>query len=137
MAHRAGETAISKQGRNREGQAGSSRLNGILTLLILGVLVFVGVKIVPVYITNYQFHDAMLAEARFALSSYPKKSDTDVQDDLYKEATKDGIDIKHDDIKVLINGSLVTITLDYAVPIDLKAYQFTLHFHCLADNHTI
>lgn len=118
-------------------ERGGSRLNMILTLLVVGCLVFIAVKIVPVYITNYQFNDAMSTEARFALSTIPRKSDTDIQDDLYKEAVKDGLNIKHDDIKVVISGSLVTITLDYTVPIDLKVYLWQKNFHLTADNHTI
>lgn len=135
--HRAGEIAILKQAREREGQRGGSRLNGILTLLLVGALLFAGIKIIPVYVTNYQFNDAMSTEARFALSSYPKKSEMDIQDDLYKEAMKDGLTIKHDDIKVQITGSLVNITLDYTVPIDLKVYLWQKNFHLTADNHTI
>lgn len=118
-------------------QRGSGRLNMILTLLVVGCLVFIAVKIVPVYVTNYQFNDAMSSEARFALSTFPRKSVMDIQDDLYKEAVKDGMDIKHDDIKVAISGSLVTITLDYTVPIDLKVYLWQKNFHLTADNHTI
>lgn len=109
----------------------------VLTLLVLGTLVFTGVKIIPVYVTNYQFNDAMSSEARFALSSFPKKTETDIQDDLYKEAVKDGLSIKREDIKVVINGSLVTISLDYVVPIDLKVYVWNKNFHLTVDNHTI
>jgi len=109
----------------------------ILTLLVVGALVFGAVKIVPVYVTNYQFSDAMRSEAQFALSGYPRKSEDDIMDDIYKEAQKDGVPIKRDDVHASINGSLVTITVDYLVPVDLKVYQFDLHFHCTADNHTI
>ena len=112
-------------------------MNLVLTLLVLGTMLFTAVKIVPVYINNYQFNDAMATEARFALSGIPHKTEDDIRDDIYKEAVKDGVNIKRDDIKAEISGSLVNITVDYSVPIDLKVYQFTMHFHCLADNHTI
>jgi hypothetical protein len=134
---RAGESAISKERLERPKEHGGARAKTILTLFIVGALIFAGVKIVPVYVTNYQFNDAMGAEARFALSSFPKKTEMDIQDDLYKEAMKDGLNIKHDDIKVQISGSLVNITLDYTVPIDLKVYLWQKNFHLTADNHTI
>jgi hypothetical protein len=121
--------------RNRE--RGGSKLKFLLTILVVGVMVFAAIKIVPVYVTNYQFQDSMQTEARFALSGYPRKTEDDVREDLYKEALKQGIDIKKEDIKVTIQQSLVTISLDYTVPIDLKFYQWDKQFHVYADNHTI
>jgi hypothetical protein len=118
-------------------ERGGARGSAILTLLVLGSLVFAGVKIVPVYITNYQFNDALKTEVQFALSGYPRKTEDDIKDDVYKEAMKDGIPIKRDDVHAVINGSLVTITIDYTVPIDLKVYLWNKDFHLNVDNHTI
>lgn len=112
-------------------------MNLVLTLLVVGVLVFTAVKIVPVYVTNYQFNDAMMSEARFALSGYSRKTEDDIREDIWKEMQKDGIPGKREDIHVIISGSLVNISLDYSVAVDLKVYQLSIPFHSHADNHTI
>jgi hypothetical protein len=134
---RAGETAKLVEEGKRSKERGGARLKLLLTLFILGAMVYSAVEIVPAYVTNYQFVDALKSEVQFAETGYPKKTEDDIKDDIYKEAQKDGVPIKRDDIRTTINGNAVTIGVDYSVPVDLKVYQFALHFHCLADNHTI
>jgi hypothetical protein len=132
-----GGRAALKSLEQRNGERGGSNAKTILAVLFVAVLVFLGVKIVPVYVINYQFQDSMQTEARFALSGYPRKTEDDVREDLWKEAQKQGIPVKKEDIKVSIQQSLVSITLDYSVPIDLKVTEWAPEFHLHADNHTI
>jgi hypothetical protein len=121
--------------QNRE--KGGAKLNLVITLAILGAMGFAGVKIVPVYFANYQMQDSMNSESRFALTGYPKKGPSDVQDDIFKKAQDLGIPAKRDDIVVQMENGSVSIAMDYTVPIDLVVYQFTLQFHPHADNHSI
>lgn len=123
--------------RARNNELGSSKLNLILTLAVLGAMAFAGVKIVPAYVTNYQLQDAFESECRFALSAYPKKSPDDIRQDIWKEMQELGIPAKPEDIRLSMSGGLVAISLDYSVPVDLEIYQFILQFHPHADNHTI
>lgn len=116
---------------------GGSRLNLVITLLIVGFLIFAAVEIVPAYVNNYQFQDSMQSEARFALS-YPVKNADDIRNDLWRKAQDLSIPLAtKDDIKVTETQSDVEISVDYSVPVNLKVYQFTLQFHPHADNHTI
>jgi hypothetical protein len=137
FAERLVERFVENDPERRNGERGGSNAKTILAVLFVAALVFLGVKIVPVYVINYQFQDSMQTEARFALSGYPRKSEDDVREDLWKEAQKQGIPIKKEDIKVSIQQSLVSITLDYSVPIDLKVTEWAPEFHLHADNHTI
>jgi hypothetical protein len=122
----------------RDGMRGAARLNLIMTLLFLGATIFVAVKIIPPYFTNYQFQDAVESEARFALAGYPRKGEDDIRQDIFDKAQKLGIPIqKKEEILVTMNQGSVSISLDYAIPIDLLVYQFSLQFHPHADNHTI
>jgi hypothetical protein len=122
---------------NQFGERGGSKISLLFTLIIVGAMVFAAVKIVPVYVSNYQFQDSIAAESRFALAGYPKKSADDVRDDIFKKAQELGIPAKAEDIRVSMTNGNVEIALDYSVPIDLKVYQFTLQFHPHADNHSI
>ena len=119
------------------GERGGSKLNLVLTLLVVGALAFSVIKIFPVYFANYQFQDAVEAESRFALTGYPKRGIEDIRDDVWKKAQELGIPAKREDIRITVTNGAVEIGLDYSVPIDLKVYQFTLQFHPHADNHSI
>src|SRR5271155_1263312 len=122
---------------NQTRERGGSKLNLLITLIVLAALAFTAIKIVPVYVEAYQFQDSIEAESRFALTGYPKKSVDDIRDDIYKKAQELDIPAKREDIHVNVTNGSVEIGTDYSVPIDLKVYQYTLQFHPHADNHTI
>src|SRR5579863_4751412 len=123
---------MARQAQN--GQKGGAKINLLITLIILGSMIFAGVKVIPVYFANYQFQDSLNSESRFALTGYPKRSMDDVRNDIFKKAQDLGIPAKKEDIQVSMDNGYVSISLDYSVPIDLAVYQFTLQFHPHADN---
>ena len=121
----------------RQSEKGGSKLNLLLTILIVGGIGFAGFKLIPPYFSYYQFQDAIQTESKFALTGYPKRSIDQIQDEVFKKAQDLGIPAKRDDIKITQENGSVTIALDYTVPIDLMLYQFDWQFHPHADNHTI
>jgi hypothetical protein len=132
-----GERTASMARTFQPGERGGSKMSLLITLVILGAMAFTAIKIVPVYVENYQFQDSIEAESRFALTGYPKKGPEDVRADIFKKAQELDIPVKSEDIRVSITNGSVEIGTDYSVPIDLKVYQFTLQFHPHADNHSI
>jgi len=123
----------------QKGERGAGKLNLIVTLVIVGGLIFAAVKVVPVFINNYEFQDALQSEAKFALTGFPRKSPDDIRDDIYKKAQELGIPIGRDAILLNIDASdgQVDITVDYNVTFDLAIWQLPHDFHDHADNHTI
>ena len=132
-----GGHAISMTRLSTTREHGGSKLSLLLTLVVVGALGFTAIRIVPVYVENYQFQDSIETESRFALTGYPKRSADDVRADIFKKAQDLGIPANAEDIRVTMTNGSVEIGLDYSVPIDLKVYQFTLQFHPHADNHSI
>lgn len=123
--------------RVRNGQHGKAKLNFAITIIILGTMVFCAVKVVPSWFANYQLQDAITTEARFATSTYPKKTPEDIQGDVFKKAQELGVPAKKEDIKVTFEGNLITISLDYSVTYDLAVTQITHLFHLYADSRPI
>ena len=118
-------------------ERGSSKLNLLITLIVLGAMGYAGIKIVPVYVENYQFQDAIETESRFAMTGYPKKSPDDVRQEIYKKAQELGLPVKADDIRINMSNGSCDIDVQYSVTFDLAVYQWTHDFHPHADNHTI
>lgn len=123
--------------KQRSGERGGNKLNLLITLAVLGAMIFAAARIVPVYFANYEFQDSIESESRFALTGYPKKTADDVRNDIWNKAKELGIPAQKDAIRVAMDNGSVDIGLDYSVPIDLAFYQFTLQFHPHADNHSI
>ena len=92
----------------RDGQRGEGKLAFFITIIVIGSLAFCTFKMAPSYFANYQLQDAITTEARFATSTYPKKSPDDIQEDVAKKIKELGVQAKKEDVKVTTDGSLVT-----------------------------
>lgn len=104
--------------------------------LILGVglivmLGFLGLKVVPVFFSNYQFEDFIKEEALH--STYSTLSEDDIRDTVIKHAHDYDIDLTAKQVHVSRTGSngtgSLTIEADYTVSIDLPGYSTTVEFH--------
>ncbi len=115
----------------RPGPRGGSRLTAIIWLLILGAGVYVGYKVIPIYLNNYQLEDRMLAEARFAAVN--RKPEETVREVIYREIQDRDIPARREDIHVQSTQRGVHIGVDYTVTVDLRVYQLHLHFTPTAD----
>lgn len=97
---------------------------------------FLGIKIVPVFFSNYQFEDFIKEEALH--STYSTRSEDDIRAAVIKHARDYDIPLTAAQVHVSRtgvngNGSL-TIEADYSVPIDLPGYSTTVDFHPSSKN---
>jgi hypothetical protein len=116
-------------------ERGAGKIKAIVVTLILAFLVLVGVRTVPPYLAEYQLSNKMDETARFAVvNSY---SEDQIRDTIYSSIQDLGIPATKDSIKVSATRSLVTISVDYTVPVDLIVYKLQLHFTPSAENRSI
>src|SRR5882762_4152555 len=85
--------------------------------------------------SEYQLSDKMQDQARFGVVN--RYSEEQIRDVVFKEAQDLDVPIKKEQIKVLVNPSLVRISLDYTVPIDLLVYKMDLHFTPSSENKSL
>ena len=119
----------------RRGERGSSRLKALFFLVTLIACGFVGIKVVPVLLTEYEFQDAMQTTARYASAN--RQSADDIRKDLIEEAAKDEVPVKAEDITVSSKDGYVAVEADYSVTVDLALYQWTFNFHPSASNRPL
>jgi hypothetical protein len=120
----------------RQRERGSSRLRMLMTLAFVALCIFLGVKIIPVLVNNYQLVDSMKEEARYA--GVNRRDAELIRDDMYKKLKELDIPAKREDVRVeLIGPFMYRISLDYTVVVDLRVYQLSLNFHPQADSNSI
>jgi hypothetical protein len=112
-------------------QRGEGKIKAIIYTMILVVGVYVAVKLVPIYVAEYQLKDKMTEQARFAVVN--RYTDDQIKDLLFKVVQDLDIPAKRDDIKVTTTGRGLTIALTYTVPVDLMLYKTDLTFSPSAD----
>ncbi len=116
-------------------QRGSGKFKAIAYTAIVVFAIFCAVRLLPPYIAEYQLSDKMQDQARFGVVN--RYSEEQIRDVIFKEAQDLDVPIKKEQIKVLANPSLVRISLDYTVPIDLLVYKMDLHFTPSSENKSL
>jgi hypothetical protein len=108
----------------------------ILGVGVIVVVAFLGIKILPVYFSNYEFEDFIKEEALH--STYSMRSEDDIREAVIKHARDFDIDLTAKQVHVSRTGSSgngsLTIEAEYTVPIDLPGYSMTVDFHPSSKN---
>ena len=107
-------------------QRGEGKFKTILFLLFFASVIFIGFRTVPAYVAEYQLADKMQESARFAVVT--RQNEDQIRESIYKVIQDLEIPAKKEDIKITNTNNLVTIAIDYSVPVDLWFYQTEMHF---------
>ena len=111
---------------SKRSQRGEGKLKAIIYTLILFAAVYAAVKVVPVYVAEYQLNDKITEQARFAVVNH--YSEDQVRDIIYKVIQDLDIPANREDIKVQNTNHGVMISVNYRVPVDFKVYKTELNF---------
>jgi len=109
--------------RNRE--RGEGRIGFLISLIVLGVAIFLGAKIIPVRISAYEFKDTLREEARYAAV---RNDDKKVADRIMQKAAELEIPLKRKNLKLKRTTGEMIITAKYEHPIDLKVTTYVYKF---------
>ena len=116
-------------------QRGAGRLKAIAYTAIVVFGFYAAFKLLPPYFAEYQLADKMQEEARFAVVN--RHTEEQIRETILKEAQDLDIPLRKDEIKVLASMSVVRISVDYTVPVDLMLYKMELHFTPSSENKSI
>ena len=126
---------LGRQQRRLRAQRGEGRLKAIVVIAIIAFVIYAAVKILPPYIAEYQLADKMTEQARFGVVN--RYTEEQIRAAVFKEAQDLDIPITKEDIKVLASPSMVRISVDYTIPVDLIVYKLDLHFTPNSENKSL
>ncbi len=125
-----GKTRAPSRPAQRErarGQRGEGQFKFFVVLAIFGAIAYIGFKVVPPYVNNYQLQDTCETESRMfaARQKTPQKA----RDAVWAEVQSLGIPITEDDIKVEAIGKTARVSVDYTVVVSIFGFDLSLSFH--------
>ena len=121
--------------RSLRAQRGEGKFKAIAFTVIVVFGAFAAFRLLPPYFAEYQLSDKMQEEARFAVVN--RHGEDQIRETIFKEAQSLDIPIAKEDIKVFASMSVVRISVDYTVPIDLLIYKMDLHFTPSSENKSL
>src|SRR5437667_11900870 len=102
---------------------------------IVLLAIYAAWKFVPVYVNEYQLSDKMQEQARFAVVNH--YTEDQIRDNIFKVVQDLEIPAKRESIKVVATNSIVKISMEYTVPVDLFFYHTDLHFSPSSENKAL
>jgi hypothetical protein len=107
----------------RHGERGEGRLGLLIALAVVGVGAFLGVKIIPVKISAYEFRDFVEQECRHAALT---KDDKKIAKAIMEKADDLELPLDRKNLKLRRTTSEMIIEASFQMPIDLKltTYDF-------------
>ena len=119
----------------RPSESGTITLKGILSVAFFVALIYSGVKIIPVYVNNYELQDYIQSQTPYWLTQrVPAEA---IRKTILAKAEDLDLPVEAEDVAVVANQSKVSIYIDYEVPVDLKVYMLQLHFTPSSENKSI
>jgi hypothetical protein len=111
--------------KHRQDERGEGRVGLLIALIVVGVAIFLAVKVIPVRITAYEFKDHIRDECRHAAV---QKKDEVIADRILEKARELEIPLNPRNLEVRRTRSEMIITASYEQPIDLKVYRYVYKF---------
>lgn len=130
----AGVLGPSRRTRQRN-QLGAGHTKAIVVTIALVLAVYAGWRLIPPFINDYQLHDKLVEEARYA--SVNHRTDDELRGIVFQEIQDLGIPAHPEDIKIDNLAHSVRITVDYTVPVDVLGYHAVLHFTPTSENKAL
>ena len=106
-------------------QAGKGRLGFVVTLVVVVGVIYAAVKVIPVRIAAYEFHDTLREQARYGAT---RASDRQVVEDIIAKAEELEIPLRKEHLNVKRTKNEIVITASYEQPIDLKVTTYVYKF---------
>jgi hypothetical protein len=119
----------------RRSERGAGKLKSIIVLALFLLVIYSAFKIVPAYVTDYQLSDKMEEQARFAVVN--RYTEDQIRDNIFRVIQELEVPAKREAIKVSANNSVVKISMEYTVPVDLFFYHLDLHFAPSSENKAL
>jgi hypothetical protein len=103
-------------------EKGEGRLGTLFGILVLAMFIYLGVKIVPILISVYEFRDSIEEQARFA--ALPRHDDEEVKRSILRKAHELELPVGAKDVSVNRSSTRIDIKVKYTVPIETPLYTY-------------
>ena len=106
----------------------------VVSIIVLGVAIFLGIKLAPIYYSNFNFESDLKTEVSRVGSRFIENEI--VVRDIMQLAKKNEIKLGKQNIRIERFAGQVHITVEYAVPVDFMILERNLNFRIKVSSFT-
>jgi hypothetical protein len=114
---------------------GKGFLGCLIALILFATMIFIGIKLGPIYYSNYLFEEDLKTATSRAGARVIK--DENLTKDILDLAKNNNIRISRKDIKIQRFAGQIHVSVHYSVPVDFLIMQKTLEFEVKTSSFTV
>ena len=107
--------------RRAQSERGEGRFGTLFALTLFAVMIYLGVKVVPVMVNTYAFKDFIEEEARFAAV---RRDDNEIRTRVWQKARELDLPIELKQIQTERSNTRYDIAVRYSIPIVTPVYTY-------------
>lgn len=115
-------------GSLRSDERGKGTIRTLLSLALVAVVVYAGMKFIPVRAAAYQLDDEVREQVVLAGSGRRRVADDEIRRTILTRAQSLGLPVDTRALVIRRTGSEIYIDLEYDVPVELPGYTYVWHF---------
>ena len=115
--------------------SGEGRFKGFLSLAFIAVVIFAGVKIIPVYVNAFELQDYLRSQTPFWLTQHATAES--IRNNILAKAQDLNLPVSADNLTLEVSAMKVSVNIEYAVPVNLVVYIWPIHFTASSENRSI
>jgi hypothetical protein len=115
--------------------SGKGTLKAFLSLAFIAAVIFACVRIIPVYVNNYQFQDYIQSQTPYWLTQHATAEA--IRKNILAKAQDLNLPVTEDNVTLDVSGVRVSVNVDYVVPVNLVVCTLPLHFTPSSENRSI
>jgi bisphosphoglycerate-dependent phosphoglycerate mutase len=119
----------------RPSESGRITFKALCYLAFIAAVIYAGIKVIPVYVNNYQLQDYIQSQTPYWLAQ--RAPAEGIQKAILVEAENLSLPVTAEEVTVEANQNIVRVKIDYNVPVDLKVYTLQLHFTPSSENRSL
>ena len=118
-------------------ESGSSRLKTVVTLAILGALVYGAFQLVPIHWDHYSFREAVKEKVEFAFVHHPLYTQESLENEIFALLDDLGAEYEEEDVIVEVYqmNKEIYVSVRYWRSHDLPLYQNPKEFRVEVENY--
>lgn len=111
-------------------ERGESQLGCLIGLILLGLVIFVAWKMIPVKVRAAELRQMVVDEAKSAGTH----NDERIKAAILAKARENNLPVTEQDITIVRNQGEITVTVTYTIPIVFPGYTYNWHLEHEAKN---
>jgi hypothetical protein len=112
--------------RSRSSERGEGRIGLLIAIIVIGIAIFVGAKVIPVRIAAYEFKDHIRQECRHAAIH---RDNNKLAKRIMDKALDLELPFNAKDLKIKQTNAEYIVEASYEQEIDLKFYKYVYKFN--------